>query len=142
VSEQAARWAIEQHLLSLVILEFGCSPEEKQRLKEVELWARTHSEEVRLSRVPKQEAFLQTYKEAVRSPIKTYFLTSLSIDQIAKEPLQAFYEHLAPEQSPLNELNKNAEINLQRIGFIILKEKIESLDRRNYFHANVALITS
>jgi hypothetical protein len=33
-------------------------------------------------------------------------------------------------------------VNLQRIGFIILRGKLESIDRRNYFHANVALITS
>lgn len=31
---------------------------------------------------------------------------------------------------------------MKRIGFIILKEKLESLDRRNYFHPNVVLITT
>lgn len=108
VNEKAALWGIEQHLVSLVILEFGCSPEEKKRLKEVEVWARAHPEDVRLSRVPKQEAFLQTYKDAARSPIKTYFLTCLSIDQLSKEPLQAYYNQLPPQETSLKELNKLA----------------------------------
>jgi hypothetical protein len=84
VSEKATRWGIEQHLISLVILDFDCSVEDRVRLREVETWARTRSLEVRLSRVTKQEAFLQTYKEAVRAPIKTYFLTALPIEQISK----------------------------------------------------------
>lgn len=101
VNEKVTHWGIEQHLINLVILEFGCRAEERQRLKEVEAWARERNGDVRLSRVPKQEAFLQTYKEAARSPIKTYFLTCLSIDQISKEPLQAYYQQLPPEESTL-----------------------------------------
>lgn len=54
VNEKAAHWGVEQQLINLVILEFGCRAEERQRLKEVEAWARERSGDVRLSRVLKQ----------------------------------------------------------------------------------------
>lgn len=95
-----------------MVLDFGCSLEEQQLLREVEAWARARSGEVRLSRVTRQEAFLQTYKEAVRAPIKTYFLTALPIHHLSKEPLQAFYHRLSPEQGSLRDLNVTAELNL------------------------------
>jgi hypothetical protein len=81
---KAAKWGIEQHLISLVVLDFGASSKERDGLREVEKWARTRGEGIRVSRVTKQEAFLQTYKEAVQSPLKTFFLTCLSIDQLSK----------------------------------------------------------
>lgn len=81
---KAAKWGIEHHLISLVVLDFGGSSKERDGLREAEKWARTRSEEIRLSRVTKQEAFLQTYKEAVQYPLKAFFLTCLSIEQLSK----------------------------------------------------------
>jgi hypothetical protein len=78
----------------------------------------------------------------IRSPIKTYFLTCLSIDQISKEPLQEFYQKFSAEEDSLSEFNKEAEENLRKIAFIVLKDNMENIDKRNYFHANVALVTS
>lgn len=101
-------WGLEEQLVNLVILEFGCSAEEKKRLKEVELWARGLNHDIRLSRILKQEAFLQSYKEAASSPLKTYFLTCLSIEQISKEPLQTFYQQHSSLQASLEDLNRKA----------------------------------
>jgi hypothetical protein len=39
-------------------------------------------------------------------------------------------------------VEKMAEVNLQRIGFIILRQTLQGIDSRSYFHPNVALVTS
>lgn len=111
-------------------------------MKEVEMWARAKSEDVRLCKVPRPEAFLDTYRDLLRSPLRTFFLTSLSVEQIPKEPLQLYYNQHTLESQTLNEANREIEDNLRKVAFIILRDSLEGIHKRNYFHANVALITS
>lgn len=41
---KTAKWGIEQHLISLVVLDFGGTSKEREGLREIEKWARTRRE--------------------------------------------------------------------------------------------------
>ena len=42
----------------------------------------------------------------IATPLKTYFVTSLTIEEIAAEPLQDYYKQLEPEKYTLEDFNK------------------------------------
>ena len=69
------------------------------------------------------------------------------MENIANEPVQELYTAIATsekeEEETLGErVKKEVGVNLRRMKFIILKDNIEVLDKRNYFHECVQFITA
>lgn len=61
------------------------------------------------------------------------------IEDLGDEPLQKLYKQL---EGGLQSVEKQAQTNLAKIRFIIVKDSLQGIDQRNYFHGGIALLTT
>ena len=136
------RYGIEEAHVHVVLVEIGGSETERNKLTECEKWVRTQ-EKVQLWKVTKSEAFHQTYLEMMKQSCPVYFISVQPLEQLQEEPLLNTYKILLEsKEARLNEVHEAAKDNINKIRFIILKDNISTLQKQNYFHAGVALITT
>ena len=84
------------------------------------------------------ERFKDVYNFALNDVRKSFFITNLSVENINDEPIMKLYM----ENANIQTLEKQVKENVKKISFLILKEEIKGLDKRNYFHNSISLITS
>lgn len=79
----------------------------------------------------------------MKQSLPILFVSLLSLEQLSEEPLLNTYKiTLQDSSASVSEVLNLAKDNIERVKFIILKDNIDKLDKQNYFHAGVALITS
>lgn len=106
-----------------------------------EQWVKTQPD-IELIKITKREAFVQTYLDRMGKGQPTFFISSFPVDKLQEEPLLVAYRQKLEEEGRLQEILSAAKDNIDRIRFIVLQDAIETLNRLNFFHPGVALITS